>query len=210
MRFIIGLLLTLILSNCTSRRSLSDAAIGTRNIELRDSIFLAQHFDTSHIYSKPICLLYEQKPLLRIGEKMSGFPRCFSYRPDPNLEFQDYYGIVTDYLSTSDYFMIEQKSGSINGILVFAADARDHRIFSLSGSWLFDIDTTRAATIQALDALRSKVFPCLPASTKLLKHRSFKINNGDFTESFNLITPKEDSSAFSTYHLQYNVSLDSW
>lgn len=210
MRTIYGIFLIVILASCSQTRKQEEAIASARSIELRDSIFRAEHFDTSYIYSKPACLLYNKKPLLKIGQRVSELPKEFGYRFDPNLDFQEYYGIITDYLSISDYFTIEQSTGSVNGIVFFAADERD-RIFHLKGNWLFATDTSRAETIAALDSLRKKVFPCLPPSKTLLKKRLIRINNGDFIESYELSTPKEaeaDSSAFLIYKLQYSISLN--
>ncbi|WP_210517829.1 hypothetical protein [Hymenobacter terricola] len=201
----------LIIASCSHARKQQEAIVSARNIELRDSIFRAQHFDTGYIYSKPVCPLYNKKPLLKIGQRVSELPKELGYRFDPNLDFQEYYGVITDYLSLSEYFTITQSKGSVNGIVLFAADERDNRIFHLKGNWLFDTDTSRAETIAALDSLRKKVFPCLPPAKALLKRRSMKINNGDFTEIFELTTPKEaekDSSAFQKYDLHYSVSLN--
>ena len=77
-------------------------------------IFRAQHFNARYIYSKPICLLYKKKLLLKIGQRISELPKEFGYRFDPNLEFQKYYGVITDYLSLSEYFTIIQSTGSVN------------------------------------------------------------------------------------------------
>ncbi len=211
MRTVSGLFLMLILASCSQTRKQEEAIASARNIELRDSIFRAQHFDTSYIYSKPVCLFYNNKPLLKIGQRVSELPKELGYRFDPNLDFQEYSGVITDYLSISEYFTIAQSTGSVNGIVFFAADGRDNRIFHLKGNWLFDTDTSKAKTIAALDSLRKKVFPYLPPSKTLLKKRSIRINNGDFIESYELSTPKEaeaDSSAFLNYKLQYSISLN--
>ena len=201
----------LLLASCSHTRKQEEAIISARNIQLRDSIFRAQHFDTSYIYSKPVCLLYNKKPFLKIGQRISELPKGFGYRFDPNLKFQEYYGVITDYLSLSEYFTITQSTGSVNGIVFFAADECDNRIFHLTGNWLFDMDTSRVETIAALDSMRKKVFPCLPSSKTLFSKHLIRIDNGDFTESYELSTPKEaeaDSLAFHNYIFHYSVSLN--
>lgn len=211
MRTISGVFLILILVSCSHSKKQEEAIASARNVELRDSIFRAQHFHTKYVYSKPVCLLYNKKPLLKIGQRISALPKELGYRFDPNLEFQEHYGIITDYLSISEYFTIAQSTGSVNGIVFFAADERDNRIFYLTGNWLFATDTSRVETIAALDSLRKRIFPCLPPSNTLFKKRLIEINNGDFTESFALSTPKgaeADSSAFHNYSLHYSVSLN--
>lgn len=211
MRTIVGVFLMLILASCSNSKKQEVALANARNIELRDSIFRAQHFDTSYVYSVPVCLLYNKKPLLKIGQKISKLPEELGYRPDPNLDFQDYNGVITDYLSLSEYFTIKQSTGSVNGIVFFAADERDNKIFHLTGNWLFAIDTSKVETIAALDSLRKKIFPCLPPSETLLRKRTIEIDSRGFTESYKLSTPgqsKANGSAFDCYVLHYSVSLN--
>ncbi len=72
-----------------------------------DSVFQSQNFDTTAIYSEPCCLQYKGRPLLTIGQSVKLLDTSFSFRTDPNGSYSTYSNIITDYLSTDDYYSAE-------------------------------------------------------------------------------------------------------
>ncbi len=93
-----------------------------------DSVFQSQNFDTTAIYSEPCCLQYKGRPLLTIGQSVKLLDTSFSFRTDPNGSYSTYSNIITDYLSTDDYYSAEFSTSSLSGIIFISADKKG-RIF---------------------------------------------------------------------------------
>ncbi|KGO85043.1 hypothetical protein [Flavobacterium suncheonense] len=87
-----------------------------------DSIFVAEKFNPSKIYSDSISLYYKGKSILQIGQSTEKLEKSLSFRPDPNLKHQNYWPYIIDYLSTDDFYTIKQTEGSINGIIFFSTN----------------------------------------------------------------------------------------
>ena len=111
-----------------------------RNQIILDSIYRAEKFDSIKDY-KPLSLNYKGNPILRIGQKTSELDSTLSYRMDPNMDYQGFENLITDYLSIDDNLLIELGNySSLNGIAFFSADRKSKRIFNVSASWYFDLN----------------------------------------------------------------------
>jgi hypothetical protein len=175
-------------------------------LSIIDSIFQNENFDPTKVYSNPICLLYLGKPLLTIGQNIARLDTSLSFRPDPNLKYQEYYPIITDFISVDEYYTVKQSTGSLNGIIYFSAD-KSGRVFSISGSWLFDIDMTNETKQEALQTIKTKFFPCLLESLDFESKRKVAIRNMDFMETFDLVPPDNSKSGFGKWSINYEVKL---
>jgi hypothetical protein len=172
-----------------------------------DSIFYHVNFDTTKSYSEPCCLQYKGKPLLTIGQNLKQLDTTFSFRYDPNGQYEEYGSIVTDYLSLDDFFFTKDTAGSIGGIIFFSADKKG-RIFNLSCRWTLDPDCADASGMEAMNIL-NKYFSCLP--TDLKGRLKFEIPHKDFTEIF-MLYPHTDGIITGNGRsprslLEYSVSL---
>jgi hypothetical protein len=192
--------------SCSNRGVLNEKnySVGQRNT---DSIVKLTNFDTLKIYSSPVCLQYKGRPLLTIGQNISALDTGLSFRPDPNLDYWQYWPDITDYLSGDDFYWVRLKTGSLNGMIYFSTDKKK-RIFTLSGSWLFDIDINTDTKNLVLDAITTNLFPCIKGQLDFDKKLKTKIEHADFTETFELVPP--DTTQGRTYNewdLEYEVIL---
>jgi hypothetical protein len=173
-----------------------------------DSIFIAENFDTTKLYSKPCCLNYKGKPLLTIGQNVLQLDTSLSFRRDPNGEFEKYSEIITDYLSLDDNLTIKQTTGSLNGDISFSADKKG-RIFKITASWLVDIEMTDRAETEAINTFRQYYFPCLPDNFR--RNKQFSLSHKDFIEKINFYSSPDSADIDHGYKphssLTYEVSL---
>ena len=204
-------LITLILTvatigscSCGGGQNKKNYSVGQINT---DSIVSLTNFDTLKIYGSPVCLQYKGSPLLTIGQNMLALDTGLSFRPDPNLEYSQYSPDITDYLSVDDFYYVRLNSGSLNGIIYFSTDKKK-RIFTLRGSWLFDMDINNDTKNLALQAITTNLFPCIKGQLDFDKKLKTKIEHADFTETFELVPP--DTTRGRTYDrwdLEYEVIL---
>lgn len=177
-----------------------------QNSQVLDSIISDKNFIIGKKY-EALSLNYNGKPLNIIGEKTDSLKNTnFSFRGDPNLEFREYFGIISDCLSMDDNFQINlDENNSINGILFFSSITNNKQIFTFSGHWTIDSDINKETKEIITDSITKKLFPKLKDKLKIEDGWIYKIETKDFVETFEIVAPKEGKSLF--WNLNYEVIL---
>jgi hypothetical protein len=166
------ILIPIILAGCNNRQKQINTwnrritEYKNQNAKTLDSIFSAEKFNREIKYT-PLSLIYYGKPIFSIGQKISEIDSNLSYRMDPNMNYQGYEYIVSDFLSTDNHLSINLGNySSINGIAYFSADKEFNQLFSVSGNWYFDLheDNLHEA---AIDSITNRLFPILKGRIKL-------------------------------------------
>jgi len=172
-----------------------------RNEMILDSIYRSEKLDTIVNY-QPLSLNFNGKPIFSIGQKLNEIDSNLSYRIDGNLDYQDYFPTVKDYITTEDkisVFKIGQHS-YINGILYFSADQKSQRIFNVSGTWGFQIH--ESGIIEKMKIwLTEELFPELKDKFEFKDKWNYKIESQNQIEHFELTKDKE------SWILNYEVEL---
>jgi len=171
-----------------------------------DSILQSKKYIIGKKY-EPLSLHYKGSPLIIIGENADSLKSTeFSFRGDPSLEFQDYFGLISDCLSMDDNLQIQLDDyGSINGIVFFSVIVKNREIFKFSGNWTIDTEVNGSTEKIIADSITKKLFPKLENKLKIEDGWRYKIESKDFIETFKIEAPKEDKTLF--WHLDYNVTL---
>jgi len=173
-----------------------------------DSIFLAEGFDTTALYSEPVCLQYKGRPLLKLGQNIKELDTTLSFRYDPNGKYEKHFQTVVDYLSLDDFYSADLSTGSIAGALYFSADKKG-RIFRLTGNWTINGDLVDTSGMEIIDLLKQKYFPCLPQDFK--GRQKFELSHKNHIETFRLYPSPDSADADHGYvphwSLDYNVVL---
>lgn len=173
-----------------------------RNQIILDSIYNAEKFDSIRTY-KPLSLIYKGNPILRIGQKTSELDSTLSYRMDPNMDYQGYEFLITDYLSTDDNLSIELGNySSINGIAFFSADRKSKRIFNVSASWYFDLQKVNMEQV-AIDSITKRLFPILIDKIQLKNDWTYELETENQIEKFK-VTQRENDKG---WNMNYEVKL---
>ena len=173
-----------------------------QNQIILDSIYNAEKFDSRRIY-KPLSLIYKGKPILRIGQETSELDSTLSYRMDPNMDYQGYEYLITDYLTTDDNLSIELGNhSSLNGIAFFSADRKSNQIFNVSASWYFDLNQENMEQI-AIDSITKRIFPILKDKIQLKNNWNYEFESESQIEKFKLIQRETDNG----WNLNYEVEL---
>ena len=173
-----------------------------RNQIILDSIYRAEKFDSIRTY-KPLSLNYKGNPILRIGQKTSELDSTLSYRMDPNMDYQGYENLITDYLTTDDNLSIELGNfSSLNGIVFFSADRKSKRIFNVSASWYFDLNDDNIANV-AIDSITKILFPIVKDKIELDSTWSYQYKTENQVEHWKLTK----GEIMSGWNLNYNVEL---
>jgi hypothetical protein len=188
---------------CTNTRD----TINKTELSLLDSIFLAEGFDTTTIYS-PSCLYYKGKPLFLIGQDIKRLDTSFSFRYDPNGKYEKYFPVIKDYLSLDDFYSVKLSTGSIAGALYFSADSNRH-IFRFAGDWSIDGDLADTSGMEIMSYLQDKYFPCLAPDFK--GKQTFESIHKNFIEEFKLVylpdTSRNKDDTTSHWSLNYSITL---
>ena len=171
------------------------------NLTILDSILKFENLNAELTYN-PLSLNFNGKPIFSIGQKLSKIDSTLSYRIDPNMDYQDYFPIIIDYMTTEDKLSVYQigKHSYINGILYFSVEQETKKIFNVSGSWGFEINDNGEIE-QAELWLTESLFPKLKGKFEFKDKWNYKIENQYQTELFEL-KKKEDS-----WILNYKVEL---
>lgn len=173
-----------------------------RNQIILDSIYRAEKFDSIRIY-KPLSLIYKGKPILRIGQKTSELDSTLSYRMDPNMDYQGFEYLITDYLTTDDHLSIELGNySSLNGIAFFSADRKSKRIFNVSASWYFDLKQENMEQI-AIDSITKRIFPILKNKIQLKNDWNYEFESDNQIEKFKVTQRETDKG----WNLNYEVKI---
>ena len=191
----------IILMSCGHKKNENKYAVD--NLARLDSIFIVENFRPETSYA-PISLYYKSKPLLTPGQKTEDLPNNFSYRPDPNSDYQDYYNLIIDYLSLDDNLSIELSSGSINGIIFFSADRLEKRIFNVTGHWTIDMDIDDDSKYEINQAICNRLFPDLKDKIEFIDDWNYSINHQNHSEIFKLKAPDKNGGRWT---LSYSVEL---
>ncbi|WP_075343876.1 hypothetical protein [Tenacibaculum agarivorans] len=167
-----------------------------------DSIYRVEKLDTTKEY-RPLSLQYKGKALFKIGEKITKIDTTLSYRIDPNMDYQNYGNIITDYLTLDDYFTIDiGKHSSLNGIGFFSVDKKSKRIFNVSANWYFDLQENDMEQ-SVIDSITKRLFPVLKDKIQLKNNWIYKLESKNQIEIFK-ITNREINEG---YNLDYEVKL---
>ncbi len=169
-------------------------------------VFAAVHFDPQHAYSAPVCLQFQGKPLLTIGQNIRDLNPLVLKNRDPNGPNQDQWNVVFDYYCIEDEYILAMPGGSFNGMTYLSTDSLG-TIFALSQSWYMDGGETQESQHEALRRLRKTVFPCTSSMLNFGEKKRFVLVHEDFDEVFELYA--EEGRAFEDggWHLQYEVVL---
>ena len=202
MKFLL-LLFCILTISCANKDSRTSKA----NPTSRDSIFLSEGFDTTTLYSDPICLQYKGKPLLTPGQNIKELDTTFSFRYDPNGKYEKHFQTVTDYLSLDDFYSADLSTGSIVGALYFSAD-KNGRIFRLTCDWTINGDLVDTSGMEIKNILEKKYFPCLP---DFKGKRTFELTHKNYTETLKMYPSPDSTDADHGYvphwSLDYTIKL---
>lgn len=201
---ILYLILFIILISCNQNRNQTGGL--DKNDKILDSIIAGKNYVVDKKY-EPLSLNYKGKPLSIIGENSDSLKNTnFSFRGDPNLEFQEYFGLISDCLSMDDNLQIQlDENNSINGIVFFSSFKNNKQIFTFSGNWIIDSEINEETKQIISDSITKKLFPKLKGKINIEDGWNYKIVSKDFIENFEIVAPKEDKSFF--WNLEYNVTL---
>ncbi len=167
-----------------------------------DSIYRAEKFDSTITY-KPLILNYKGKSIFTIGQKTTEIDSTLSYRMDPNMDYQGYENIITDYLSTDDNLSIQLGNySSLNGIAFFSADRKSKRIFNVSANWYFDLQKENMKQV-AIDSITKHLFPILKDKLQLKNDWTYELESENQIEKFKVIQRENDKG----WNLNYEVKL---
>jgi hypothetical protein len=172
-----------------------------RNEIILDSIYRIEKLDTIAAY-QPLSLNINGKPIFSIGQKLTEIDSNLSYRIDPNLDYQDYFPTIKDYITTEDKLSIYKigKHSYISGILYFSADQKSQRIFNVSGTWGFQVYEN--GIIEKMEIwLTENLFPELKNKFEFKDNWNYKIENQNQIEHFELNKNKDN------WILDYEVEL---
>jgi hypothetical protein len=174
----------------------------TQRTKTLDSIFTAEKFN-SKIEYEPLCLCHNGKPIFSIGQKIFEIDSTLSYRMDPNMDYQGYEYIVTDYLTTDDHLSIKLgEYSSINGITFFSADKKYYHLFNVSGSWYFDLNEDNMEKV-AIDSITNRLFPILKGKIKLESSWKYDHQSKNQIEHWTISTV----DGMGGWNLHYEVEL---
>ncbi|GEM_PF-4165631 len=198
------LILFLLFFSCKQNESQTNRL--NQNDKVLDSIITKKNFVINKKYES-LSLNYRGKPLKIIGEKTDSLKNSnFSFRGDPNLEYQDYFETISDCLSMDDNLQINfDENNSVNGIVHFSSINKNKQIFTFSGNWTIDSDINNSTKEIITDSITQKLFPKLKGKLKIEDGWKYKIESKDFVETFEVIAPKRDKSFF--WNLNYEVNL---
>ena len=166
-----------------------------------DSIFKVENFKTILDY-EPLSLNFNEKPIFSIGQNLTEIDSTLSYRIDPNMDYQDYFPIIRDYMTTEDKLSVYKigKKSYITGILYFSTEQKTKKIFNVSGNWGFKIYEN--GVIEQMELwITKKLFPKLKNHFQFKDKWNYKIENQNQIELFDL-KKKKDS-----WILNYKVEL---
>ncbi len=172
-----------------------------RNEIILDSIYRIEKLDTMANY-QPLSLNFNGKPIFSIGQRLTEIDSTLSYRIDSNLDYQDYFPTVKDYITTEDKLSVYKigKHSYINGILYFSADQKSQRIFNVSGTWGFQVYEN--GIIEKMEIwLTENLFPELKNKFEFKDKWNYKIENQNQIEHFELNKNKN------SWTLNYEVEL---
>lgn len=184
--------------------------IGQKNTEIKadrikivlDSIFIAEKFDSTKTYH-PLSLHYKGKSIFSIGQKTTEIDSTLSYRMDPNMDYQDFESIITDYLTTDDNLSIELGNySSLNGIGFFSTHRISKRIFNVSASWYLDLQKENMEQV-AIDSITKRFFPILKDKIELKNGWSYKLELESQIEIFKITQENNEKG----WNLDYEVKL---
>lgn len=171
------------------------------NSKILDSILKNEKLDTVSTY-KPLSLNFYGKPIFAIGQRLNEIDSTLSYRIDPNLDYQDFFPIVKDYITTEDklsFYKIGENS-YINGIIYFSADQHSQRIFNVSGTWSFKVYDDDVVD-EMKNWLTQNLFPILKNNFEFKDRWNYKIETQNQVENF-MLKGKKDN-----WILDYTVKL---
>jgi len=184
----------------------TDKKIAENGIDLNqivlDSIYQVEKLDSTVNY-QPLSLNFKGKPIFSIGQKTTEIDSNLSYRMDPNMDYQGYENIITDYLTTDDNLSIGLGNySSLNGIAFFSADRKSKRIFNVAGSWYFELQKENMEQI-AIDSITNNLFPILKNKIQLINGWTYDFVTENQIEKFK-VTQRENDKG---WNLNYQVEL---
>lgn len=199
---IITCLIVLIIGISCKRagKKIEDVQINHNEIIL-DSIYKVEKLDSTINY-EPLSLNFKGNPIFSIGQKLTEIDSTLSYRIDPNMDYQDYFPLIQDYMTTEDRLSVYKigKHSHIMGVLYFSVDQNSQRIFNVSGTWGFNV--YKKEVLKQMELwLTESLFPNLKNKFKFEDKWSYKIESPNQIELFNLSNSKNNWS------LDYKVEL---
>ena len=202
-RIIKAALIVLILGVSCKKTNKRATQLGiNKNQVVLDSIYQVEKLDSTSTY-QPLSLHYKGKPIFTIGQKTTEIDSTFSYRMDPNMDYQGFENLITDYLSTDNYLHIDLgNNSSLNGIVFFSVDKESKRIFNVSASWYFDLNQKNMEQA-AIDSITKRIFPLLKGKIQLKKNWTYEHKSKFRVEIFSLKQRERDQG----WILNYEVEL---
>ena len=166
-----------------------------------DSILKSEKFRGSFLY-QPLSLYYNGQPVFSIGQQVTEIDSTFSFRYDPNMNYEGFENIITDYLSTDDNFTIDIDGHSyISGILFFSKIKKSKQIFNVSGSWSFNLLKPEIKQ-KALDLFTKNLFPILKNKIQLVNNWSFDYESENQIEHFKLKLNENSNNWILVYEVE--------
>lgn len=166
----------------------------------------AAHFDPRHTYSLPVCLQFQGKPLLTIGQNVHDLHPLFTKNRDPNGQHQELWDRVYDYYCIENEYILAQPDGSLNGMTYLSTDSLG-TIFALSQSWLMVDGSTPESQQNALSMLCRTVFPCTCGKLDFEEKTRFVVDHQDFEEIFELSPDQGKTFDDGYWHFRYEAVL---
>ena len=172
-----------------------------KNQMILDSIFDVEKLNANLSY-QPLSLNFKGSPIFSIGQKLTEIDSTLSYRIDPNLDYQDYFPLILDYIKTEDKLSLHKigKHSYVSGILYFSADQKLEKIFNVSGNWGFQVYDN--GILEEMEVwLTENLFPDLKNKFEFKDNWNYEIKSLNQVEYFELNQKQE------SWHLKYNVEL---
>lgn len=166
-----------------------------------DSIYQVENLDINSSY-KPLSLHFNGKPIFSIGQKLSEINSTLTYRIDPNSDYEDYFPMIKDYLTTEDKLSLYKigKHSYINGVVYFSADQQSERIFNVGGTWGFSVYDKNVLEEMKIWLIEN-LFPELENHFDFKENWNYKIETQNQIEHFNITKNNE------SWTLNYEVEL---
>lgn len=172
-----------------------------KNSKVLDSIYKVEKLDTTIIY-KPLSLHFKRKPIFTIGQKLTDVDSSLSFRYDPNSDYQDYFPLIKDYITTEDKLSLYKvgKSSYVTGIVFFSVEQHSQRLFNVSGTWSININNKD--DLQTIKKwITTYLFPSLKNKFNFKNKWKSKIETKNRVEKFQLLQQR------GFWVLEYNVEL---
>ncbi len=175
----------------------------------RDSLLRADNFDTTRLYTQPVCLQFQGKSLLTIGQAIEELPVNFHYTQregghngEPLLQY--YSALADDSAKIVELVGVDSVESSVCTESIDFSTTERGKIVSLSANW--EINT--ALSLQQREIVTQKIyakFPCLCKKMNYYNNKTAIIDGKEYIEKFELIPP--GNSEVTKWNFHYQVIL---